>query len=93
MNTPPAAVDRQQLKSLAQHGAVKSVVICGSSDSFCLRVLTAGGGEALLHERRGGKLRSWRRLETVLTFLKTELGIAKATIEFERWEPQQDSLA
>ena len=90
MNPPSTLIQRKQLKLLADHGSVKSAVIVGNADTFSLRVATFGG-EVVLYDERG-KIRSWKNVNTVLSYLKEELGIAKASIEFDRWSPEQRGI-
>jgi len=85
-----ASIKHEQLKLLAENGGVKSVAIFGESAGFGVNVTTLSGDKLLF--TKTGKPRFFKKLETVLEYLKTEMGIAKATIQFERWNPRQGSL-
>ena len=84
-------VSNEQFRALAATGSVRAVRIIGVGDSFVLKILTSAG-EKTLFESEGKRPRSWKRVETILNYLRTDLGLAKATIEFEQWTPKQRDL-
>lgn len=83
-------INHGQLKVLAENGGVKSVTVLGESNSFFLNISTISG-EKMLHNKVG-ELRSFKKMETVLDYLKFNLGIARCSINFERWNPKQVTL-
>ena len=83
-------IKHDQLKTLAVTGGVKAVTIIGESDGFALNVSTLSG-EKMLHTKTG-QPRLFKKLETVLDYLKDDMGIARASIQFERWNPRQAAL-
>lgn len=87
MNT---IIKHDQLKMLALNGGVKSVTIVGESSGFVLIVSTLSG-EKMLHTK-SSEPRFFKKLETVLDYLKDDMGIARAAIQFERWNPKQRTL-
>ncbi|CAG9236964.1 conserved hypothetical protein [Paraburkholderia tropica] len=84
-------VSNEQLRALAATGGVRAVRIIGVGDSFMVMIMTTAG-EKTLFESEGKRPREWKRLETVLGYLRDGLGLAKATIEFDRWTPKQRNL-
>lgn len=87
MNT---IIKHDQLKVLAVNGGVKAVTIVGESGGFGLNVSTLSG-EKMLHTKNG-QPRFFKKLETVLDYLKDDMGIARAAIQFDRWNPKQQAL-
>jgi hypothetical protein len=83
-------IKHDQLKTLAANSGVKSVTIVGDAGGFCLNVTTLSG-EKLLHTKTG-KARSFKHVETLLDYLKNDIGVGKATILFDRWNPSQTAL-
>lgn len=84
------SIKHEQLKLLAENGGVKSVTVIGGNAGFGLNVTTLSGDKMLY--TKTGKPRFFKKLETVLDYLKSEIGIAKATIQFEHWNPRQGSF-
>lgn len=84
-------VSNDQFRALAATGSVRAVRIIGMGDSFVLKVLTSAG-EKTLFESEGKRPKTWKRVETILNYLRTDLGLAQATIEFENWTPKQRDL-
>ncbi len=83
-------IRHDQLKTLAQNGGVKGVTIVGHADGFALNVATLSG-EKMLHTMTGHP-RLFKKMETVLDYLKDDMGIARAVIQFEHWNPKQGVL-
>lgn len=83
-------IKHDQLTILAINGGVKAVTIVGESNGFALNFSTLSG-DKMLHTKTG-QPRFFKRLETVLDYLKDDLGLARATIQFERWNPKQAVL-
>jgi hypothetical protein len=83
-------IKHEALKTLAVNGGVKSVTIIGEADGFALNVSTLSG-DKMLHTKTG-QPRFFKKLETVLDYLKDDMGIARAAIQFERWNPRQATL-
>ncbi|MDN4571994.1 hypothetical protein DBB29_00665 [Pandoraea cepalis] len=84
-------VKHDQLMALVAVGGVRSVTIVATFDGFLVRINTSVGDSTLISSR-GKKPRPFKRLETLLVYLKNDIGIGKATIEFENWTPAQKGL-
>lgn len=83
-------VKHDQLKAIAAIGGVRSVTIIAGPDGFVIRVSTSAGDQ-VLHSRYN-QPRAFKKAETVLDYLKNDIGLARATIEFEHWTPKQRAL-
>lgn len=84
------AIKHDQLKTLATNGGVKSVTLLGHANGFILTVVTLSGTKTL--HTKAGDVRLFKKLETALDYLKYGMGIAKASIQFEHWNPKQATL-
>lgn len=84
------SIKHEQLKLLAENGGVRSVTIIADANGFGINVNTLSGDKFLYS--KVGKPRYFRKLETVLEYLKRETGVVKATIHFEHWDHQQGGL-
>lgn len=77
------AIKHNQLKELAASGGVSSVTIIGEPIGFALNIDTNNGTKLLT--AKTGQTRLFKKLETLLDYLKIEIGIVRATINFESW--------
>ena len=80
------------LRMMAKAGAIKSVQIIGQGDGFAL-VMTPKTGEEMPLITKRGDLRRFKKLETVLAYLKEDCGVGEATLKFEFWHKKQGDLA
>jgi hypothetical protein len=78
-----AGIKHGQLKLLAENGGIKGVTIIGNAAGFALNIATLSGERPLF--TKTGQMRFFKKMETLLDYLKTEVGIGKATIQFDRW--------
>lgn len=85
-----SSIKHDQLKLLAENGGVKGVTIVGDPAGFTLNVATVSGDKLLF--TKTGQMRFFKKMETLLDYLKTEVGIGKATIQFDRWNPGQSVI-
>lgn len=85
-----SSIKHDQLKLLAENGGVKGVTIVGESAGFSVNVATISGDKLLFTKR--GQMRFFNRMETLLDYLKTEVGIGTATIQFDQWNPAQSVI-
>lgn len=83
-------IKHDQLKILAANNGVKGVTIAGTTGGFFLNITTFNG-DMLLHTKTG-EARLFKKADALLGYLKDELGIGKATVQFDRWNPAQQAL-
>jgi len=86
------ALQHNSLRMMAKAGEIKSVQIIGQGDGFALVMTPKEGDEMPLITKRGD-LRRFKKLETVLTYLKDDCGVGEATLKFESWNKSQGALA
>jgi len=84
-------VEHKELKLLAKHGLITSVEVVGAGDSFFLTVKTSGKTQVL--HNRSGEIRNWKRLETLLGYMREELGVSSVTLNLQAWNPSQKQVA
>jgi len=83
-------IKHDQLKILVENNGVRSVTMAGTTGGFFLNVSTISG-DKLLHTKTG-EARLFKKADALIGYLKGELGIAKATVKFDRWDPEQQAL-
>lgn len=83
-------IKHDQLKILAANNGVRAVTIAGTTGGFFLNVSTMSG-DVLLHTKTGDA-RLFKKADAILSYLKDELGIGKATVQIDRWDPAQQAL-
>lgn len=72
-------IDHVTLSRLAEAGAVRAAHVIGQAGGWALSI-KYGMAERFLAAQRSGKLRLFRKLETVMTYLKT-LGISRFDVD------------
>lgn len=85
-----SSIKHDQLKMLAANSGVKGITIVGDPSGFCVNVTTLSGDKLLF--TKTGQARFFKKMETLLDYLKNEIGIGRATIQFDRWNPAQQVL-
>lgn len=83
-------IKHDQLKILASNNGVKAVTLVGNTGGFFLKVTTLSG-DVLLHTKTG-QARLFKKADALLDYLKNELGIGRATVQLDRWNPAQQAL-
>lgn len=83
-------IKHDQLKMLAENGGVNAITIIGDNAGFSINVATLSGDKALF--TKAGKMRSFKKMDTLLGYLKTEVGVREARIDFGRWNPAQECI-
>lgn len=86
----PAVIKHEQLKMLLENNSVIGITIDASQAGYGITASTVSGPK-ILHTKTG-KIRLFKTMETLLSYLKRDMGIAKASIQFERWQPEQSLL-
>ncbi len=84
------SIKHDQLKMLVENSGVKGITIVGDPAGFCVNVTTLSGDKYLF--TKTGHMRLFKKVETLLDYLKTDIGIGKATIQFDRWNPAQATI-
>lgn len=84
------SIKSDQLKLLAANNGINSVTLTGVAGGFYLKVNTISG-DVLLHTQTG-EARLFKKADTILSYLKDELGIAKAAVEMGYWDMRQQTL-
>lgn len=84
-------IKHDQLKLLANENGVKAVTLSGTAGGFLLQVTTNSGSDVLLHTKQE-KPRLFKRADAILSYIKDELGIGRATVKIDRWDPSQQAI-
>lgn len=74
-----------QLDALIKHDAVKSITVNGTSDGFIVSVNGA------LVEAKRGHARTFKKLQTVASFLKHK-GVGEFSVNVSQWSQDQNPL-
>lgn len=83
-------IKHDQLKMLATNGGVQAITIIGQSEGFALSVTTLSGNKTL--HAKTGQTRFFKKAESVLSYLKDDIGVARASIQLDHWNPKQAPL-
>lgn len=84
-------IKHDQLKLLVATNGVKAATIVGAAGGFLLQVTTHKLGDVLLHKKTG-ELRVFTKSDAVCSYLKNQLGIGQASLQLDRWAPDQESI-
>lgn len=84
--TTPATVDHLTLSRLVEGGAVQAAHVVGQAGGWALSV-KYGVAERFLAAQRTGKLRLFRKLETVTLYLK-DLGISRFDVDASGYDTE-----
>lgn len=83
-------IKHDQLKMLATNGGVQAITIIGQAEGFALSVTTLTGNKTL--HAKTGQTRFFKKADSVLSYLKDDIGVGRASIQFESWNPKQATL-
>lgn len=80
-------IDSKLLASLVEAGAVQSAHVVGRASGWGV-VVQYGKGERVLAAQRSHKPREFKKLDTVVAFLK-ELGLSRFDVDAAEYDPAQ----
>ncbi|MGE4238965.1 type II toxin-antitoxin system RelB family antitoxin [Ramlibacter sp.] len=78
-------IDHSTLTQLVQAGTVRGARVVGQDGGWILRI-RYGAVESVLAAHRSRQARMWRRLETLVSYLK-EMGIARFDVDASAFDP------
>lgn len=78
-------IDTRQFTALANAGAIKNILVVGTSGGFMIKV-----NDNVIEAKRGHP-RVFRKLQTAASFIKDK-GIGKFSVELENWIPEQSNI-
>jgi len=90
MSSPSHTIDHTTLARLVEAGAVRAASVIGQPAGWGV-IVKYGKTERPLAARRG-QVRTFRRLETVVNYLK-EIGIARFDVDAVNYDPEQFKTA
>jgi hypothetical protein len=78
-------LNTKQVQALANANAIKTVLVHATNSGFTISV-----NESLIETKRGHQ-RTFKKLQTVMAYLKTN-GIPKFTVDASSWNPEQHTV-
>lgn len=90
MQSNQESIDRATLGKLIDAGAVRGAAVVGQPGGWCV-FFRYGMHERVLALRRSGEPRRFRKLETLVEFLR-ELHITAFQIDASGWEPTEPAV-
>ena len=81
-----------EFKALAGAGSVKAITIIGDGPGFVLCITTTPKEQRFLYTQKGNAPRVFKTMEYLLHYLKDDIGVARAHIQFDRWNTMQQRI-
>lgn len=85
-------VTLDQFRALVSSGAIKDVTLEGIGGAFIIVAQLSNKSRAILRALHKNTVREYRDPRRALEQLRS-FGIVKAAVHFERWEPEQKTMA